>query len=251
VRGDVGSHGGGIVSSGEGRKADIERVRKAVIDELKVHPRIKDQGHEPDSLTRRTLADTLPELSAFGGKAFASVRAVLDWDHQLPSQYYLLRVLASYDQRDRERVEAVVEDRDEEIAETNLYPEFDLPDYGEIDASESYVAVLRAGTTTLEDFRFLSPWRKQVGPAIADTAIKTVTRSPSYQRAAASRRTDGLGGAVVIGWAPPCLAETENWAIEIWLLTEFDGHMGKARVFMVDPEAREVTREYETDVQLA
>ena len=28
-------------------------------------------------------------------------------------------------------------------------------------------------------------------------------------------------------------------------------HMGKARVFMVDPEARTITREYETDVQLA
>ena len=31
----------------------------------------------------------------------------------------------------------------------------------------------------------------------------------------------------------------------------FDGHTGKARVFMVDPERKEVTREYETDVQLA
>jgi hypothetical protein len=239
------------VSTGEGRKADIDRVKKAVVDELTVHPRIRDQGHEPDEDTRRKLSDVLPKLSAFGGKAFKSVRAVLDWDHQLPSQYYLLRILASYDDRDRERVDAVVDDRQEEIDETNLYPEFDLPDYGEIDASESYVAVLRAGTTTVEDFRFLSPWRKQVGPAIADVAIKTVTRSQNYQRAAASRRTDGLGGAVVIGWAPPCLAETENWAIEIWLLTEFDGHMGKARVFMVDPEARAITREYETDVQLA
>jgi len=239
------------VSTGEARKADIDRVKKAVVDELTVHPRIRDQGHEPDAETRRKLADVLPKLSAFGGKAFKSVRAVLDWDHQLPSQYYLLRILASYDDRDRERVDAVVEDRQEEIDETNLYPEFDLPDYGEIDASESYVAVLRAGTSSVEDFRFLSPWRKQVGPAIADVAIKTVTRSQSYQRAAASRRTDGLGGAVVIGWAPPCLAETENWAIEIWLLTEFDGHMGKARVFMVDPEARDITREYETDVQLA
>jgi hypothetical protein len=239
------------VSSGDDRVRDIERVRKAVIDELKVHPRIGDQGHMPDAATRRALADALPQISAFGGKGFASVRAIMDWDHQLPSQYYLLRVLASYDDRDRERVDAVIEDRDEEIVETNLYPEFDLPDYGEIDASESYVAVLRAGTTQIEDFRFLSHWRKQVGGVIADQAIKTVTRNPNYQRAAAARRTDGLGGAVVIGWAPPCLANSENWAIEIWLLTEFDGHTGKARVFMVDPERKEVTREYDTDVQLA
>jgi len=126
-----------------------------------------------------------------------------------------------------------------------------VPDYGEIDASESYVAVLRAGTTKLEDFRFLSTWRKQVGGTMADLAVKTVTRSPNYQRVAAARRTDGLGGAVVIGWAPPCLANSENWAVEIWLLTEFDGQTGKARVFMVDPERKEVTREYDTDVQLA
>ena len=32
------------------------------------------------------------------------------------------------------------------------------------------------------------------------------------------------------------MIETEGWAIEIWLLTEFDGHSGKARVFMVHGE---------------
>lgn len=239
------------MSSASDRQADIDLVRTAVTEHLKVHPRIKDQGHDPDAARRAELATTLPALSAFGERRFASVRAILDWDHQIPSQFYLLRVLASYDEKDRERVEASVEDRDEEIAETNLYPEFDLPDFGEIDANESYVAVLRAGSTKIEDFRFLSHWRKQVGGAIADVAIKTVTKNPNYQRAAAARRTDGLGGAVVIGWAPPCLANSDGWAIEIWLLTEFDGHAGKARVFMVDPERREVTREYETEVQLA
>lgn len=239
------------MSSATDRQADIEMVRTAVTDHLKVHPRIKDQGHDPDGALRAELATTLPPLSAFGGRQFASVCVILDWDHQLPSQFYLLRVLASYDENDRERVDASVEDRDEEIAEINLYPEFDLPDYGEIEANESYVAVLRAGSTKIEDFRFLSPWRKQVGGAIADAAIRAVTKNPSYVRAATARRTDGLGGPVVIGWAPPCLANSESWAIEIWLLTEFDGHAGKARVFMVDPDRKVVTREYDTDVQLA
>ncbi len=239
------------MSSGEDRQDDIALVRRAITHELKVHPRIVDQGHAPDAAALAQLVDALPALSAFGTKSFSSVAAILDWDHQLPSQFHLLRLLASYDKRDEERVRAVVEDRDDEITETNLYPEFDVPDYGEIDASESYVAVLRAGTTKLEDFRFLSTWRKQVGGTMADLAVKTVTRSPNYQRVAAARRTDGLGGAVVIGWAPPCLANSENWAVEIWLLTEFDGQTGKARVFMVDPERKEVTREYDTDVQLA
>ncbi len=239
------------MSTGEDRQDDIALVRRAISHELKVHPRVIDQGHGPDAAARAEIAATVPALSAFGTKSFLSVSAILDWDHQLPSGFLLLRVLASYDKRDQERVQAVVEDRDDEIAETNLYPEFDLPDYGEIDASESYVAVLRAGTTKVDDFRFLSSWRKQVGGAVADLAVKTVTRSANYQRAAASRRTDGLGGAVVIGWAPPCLANSENWAVEIWLLTEFDGQTGKARVFMVDAERKEITREYDTDVQLA
>jgi hypothetical protein len=62
---------------------------------------------------------------------------------------------------------------------------------------------------------------------------------------------EGLGAAVVVGWAPPCLAHSSSWAIEIWLITEFNGQSGKAHVFMVDSEAQKITREFETDVHLA
>lgn len=233
------------------RKPDKDVVRHALLHDLKVHVRITDQGHAPNEEARRRLATALPDLTAFGDNHFAHVRVLLDWDHQIPSEFVLLRILASYDRETAERVDAVIEDRDEEIDETNLYPEFDLPDYAEIEASESYVAVLRPGATQFEDFRFLSNWRKHVPPSVAELAVQTVRENPGYKRAAASRRTDGLGGPVVIGWAPPCMADTERWAIEIWLLTEFDGHTGKARVFMVDTKARRVTREFETDVQLA
>ena len=239
------------MSVGDDRKADIDLVRRTLLGDLKVHVRIVDQGHAPDESQLEALADELPDLSAFGEKKFAGVRVILDWDHQLPSQFNLLRILGCYDQSSLERVDAVLEDRDEDIAETNLYPEFDVPDYGEIEGSETYVAVLRPGATEFEDFRFLSGWRKQVRPDVAERAVKYVREHEGYQRAAAARRTEGLGGPVVIGWAPPCLADSDSWAIEIWLLTEFDGHSGKARVFMVDTERNEVTREFETDVQLA
>lgn len=233
------------------RERDAEMVRTALRDELKVHVRIKDQGKAPSEEQLRTLADTIPDVVAFGENAFAGVRAVLDWDHQIPSKYVLLRILASYRAGDLERLDAMIEDRDEEVAEGNLYPEFDVPDYGDIDASESYVALMTPGSVEIEDFRFMSTWRKQVRPAVADLAVETVKSTPSYQRAAAARSGDGLGGPVVIGWAPPCLANTSAWAVEIWLLTEFDGHQGKARVFMVDLESKSVTREFDTDVQLA
>jgi hypothetical protein len=233
------------------RERDAELVRTALRQELKVHVRIKDQGKAPTEDQLRALADTIPDVVAFGENSFAGVRAMLDWDHQIPSKYVLLRILASYRVGDLERLDAMLEDRDEEIAEGNLYPEFDVPDYGDIDASESYVALMTPGSIEIEDFRFMSTWRKQVRPAVADLAVDTVKSTPSYQRAAASRSGEGLGGPVVIGWAPPCLANTSAWAVEIWLLTEFDGHQGKARVFMVDLDSKSVTREFDTDVQLA
>lgn len=233
------------------RERDAEMVRKAVQHELTVHVRIRDQGKAPSEQQLEQIAETLPDVVAFGDNAFVGVRAVLDWDHQIPSKYALLRIIACYRELDLERLDAMLEDRDEEIAEGNLYPEFDVPDYGDLDGSESYVALLTPGSIEIEDFRFMSTWRKQVRPAVADLAVETVKSTPSYQRAAAARSGDGLGGPVVIGWAPPCLANTSTWAVEIWLLTEFDGHQGKARVFMVDLDAKTVTREFDTDVQLA
>jgi len=233
------------------RERDAQMVRDALRHELKVHVRLRDQGKAPTEEQLEQLAEAIPDVMAFGDNAFHGVRAMLDWDHQLPSKYALLRILACYRAVDLERLDALIEDRDEEIAEGNLYPEFDVPDYGDLDGSESYVALLTPGSVEIEDFRFMSTWRKQVRPAVADLAVETVKSTPSYQRAAAARSGDGLGGPVVIGWAPPCLANTTGWAVEIWLLTEFDGHQGKARVFMVDLEEKTVTREFDTDVQLA
>lgn len=239
------------MSRGSDREADAERVRTTVLNNLKVHVRLTDQGHNPSEEQLRALAASLPPLSAFSDHRFRSVRVVLDWDHQLPSQYVLLRIFGCYDDEADRHVERLLASRDAEIGEMNLYPEFDLPDYGEIEGSETYVGVLKPGTATFEDFRFLSGWRKQVEPFVADAAVRCVRAYEGYQKAAASRASEGLGGPVIIGWAPPCLAETEDWAIEIWLLTEFDGQTGKARVFMVDPANEKVTREFTTDVQLA
>jgi hypothetical protein len=46
------------------------------------------------------------------------------------------------------------------------------------------------------------------------------------------------------------LAHSSAWAVEIWLVVEFDGQVGKAKVFMVDSESLEVTREYLTEVHV-
>ena len=121
------------MSRGSDREADAERVRTTVLNNLKVHVRLTDQGHNPSEEQLRALAASLPPLSAFSDHRFRSVRVVLDWDHQLPSQYVLLRIFGCYDDEADRHVERLLASRDAEIGEMNLYPEFDLPDYGEIE----------------------------------------------------------------------------------------------------------------------
>ena len=85
---------------------------------------------------------------------------------------------------------------------------------------------------------------------LARAALSAVKQLESYQEAYRKRQNDALGSAVVVGWVPPCLAHSSAWAVEIWLVVEFDGQVGKARVFMVDSENLEITREYMTEVHV-
>jgi hypothetical protein len=240
-----------LVSTGPQRQADIDLVRRAIIDELKIHVRILDQGHVLEEAQRKRLADAVPDISAFDDHSFANVRAIFDWDHQIPSHFTLLRILCCYDEETTKRVDHAIAERDHMIETDNLYPEFDLPDYDDIEGNETYIAILRAGTLKLEDIRLISMWRRNVKAELAAAAITTVQQDARYQQASAARQAAGLGGPVVMGWAPPCLSTTEHWGIEVSLLTEFDGHRGRAWVFIVVPEENRVTRAYETDVQLA
>ncbi len=226
-----------------------ELVRQA-FEELRVHVRLREQGIGNDAAYAKKLLDTMPELVPFGSNQYVAVRAVLDWDHQLPSEYTLLRIYAAYSKHEARLLDTQIRGREQTIATDNVYPEFDLPDYGDLDASETYIAVLRPNHTEFEEFRFFSDWRKEVRPPIARAALSAVKGLESYQEAYRRRQNDALGSAVVVGWVPPCLAHSEAWAVEIWLVVEFDGQVGKAKVFMVDSESLEVTREYVTEVHV-
>ncbi len=225
-------------------------VRAALTQRLKVHPRVAQQGLAPTPEQRQRLAASLPNIVAFGDRHYAAVHVILDWDHQLPSQVMLLRFYLSYTDREAAEIDVSVRAVDREIDSGNLYPEFDVPDYGEIDASETYVCLVPPRTETISDLRFFSDWRKSVQPSLSRDAVSIVRAHTSYERSMRERSHDNLGPPVVIGWAPPCLAQSKHWAIEVWLLVDFDGHMGRAHVFMVDSKARTVTREYFTEVQI-
>ncbi len=223
---------------------------KQAFDELRIHARLLEQGVGTDIDYAGRLHDIIPVLSAFGSNQYAVIRAVLDWDHQIPSEYALLRIYAAYSKHEARLLDTQLRARDQAIALGNLHPEFDLPDFGELDSSETYIGVLRPGGADFEEFRFFSDWRKEVRPAVARAALSAVKQLESYQEAYRKRQNDALGSAVVVGWVPPCLAQSTAWAVEIWLVVEFDGQVGKARVFMVDSENLAITREYMTEVHV-
>ncbi len=216
-----------------------------------VHPRIHEQTLVGENADLSTLIAAVPRLRAFGDHHYAGVRAALDWDHQLPSEFALLRIYMAYEAEGLRHLDVQIQARTETIQRDNIYPEFDLPDYADLEADESYVGVVRPGNKDFEEFRFFAPWRKNVHAPTAQRAMKVIKKTESYVRAYRERANDALGSALVIGWAPPCLAKSENWAVEVWLVVDFDGQHGKAKVFMVDSETMVVTHEYDTDVHVA
>lgn len=224
-------------------------VEQAFTD-LRVHVRVLEQQVATTDEFRMKLHKSMPSLTPYGSNQYAAVRAVLDWDHQLPSDYMLLRIYTAYSRHEARLLDTQIRARDQAIATDNVYPEFDLPDYGDLDASETYIAVLRPDSHEFEEFRFFSDWRKEVRPPVARAALSAVKQLDSYQEAYRARQNDALGSAVVVGWVPPCLAQSKAWAVEIWLVVEFDGQVGKAKVFMVDSESLAVTREYLTEVHV-
>lgn len=229
---------------------DPSLVRGALVARLKVHPRLAQQGLAPTPDQRKRLAQALPDIIAFGDRRYAGAHAVLDWDHKLPSEAVLLRLYLSYTDREAGDVESSLRLRDREIEADNLYPEFDVPDFSEIDASETYVGLVRPKTWEVDELRFFSDWRKSVQQPVVRDVLAVVRSHAGYEKSMRERSHDNLGPPVVIGWAPPCLAHSKHWAVEVWLLVDFDGHMGRAHVFMVDSKARAVTREFFTEVQI-
>ena len=229
---------------------DPALVRTALLQRLKVHTRVAQQGLDPIPDVRKKLAASLPDILAFGDRRYAAAHVVLDWDHRLPSEAILLRLYLSYTDREAADVENSLKARDREIDAGNLYPEFDVPDYGEIDASETYVGLVRPKGQEVEELRFFSDWRKSVQQPVVRDVLAAVRGHAGYERSMRERSHDNLGPPVVIGWTPPCLANSKHWAVEVWLLVDFDGHMGRAHVFMVDSKLRTVTREFFTEVQI-
>lgn len=221
-----------------------------------LHPRISQQSLWPEERTNTLLAELSPTLVAFPGRQYEGVRIVVDWDHRLPSQTVSIRTYACYTQERLMQLDEEIAQLREKIKKDNLYPEFDLPDFNSISADEVYVQSIQiapeTGALEPEDVRFYSDWRRKVDPEVSQRVQKALEETESFQRASSNRQEDSqFAQAILVGWTPPCAARSENWALELWLVTHFQGRFGKARVFMVDTENLALSHSFDTEIQLA
>lgn len=219
------------------------------LERLATHVRVRDQGLALDGDALAKLVAGFPPLVPFGASDYIDVWAVLDWDHRLPSHQLLLRVFAIYDEARRRQLDDARRAIDEQIADDNLFPEFDLPDYGELAGDELYVASYDAKEQQLGDLVFSSPWRRQVPAAQLEATRDVLENSKAFTDAMTTRGDNGLGNAMLVGWVPPSMAKCERWALEFWLLMRFDGSTGEANVFVVDPDGGTIVRNYVAEVQ--
>jgi hypothetical protein len=198
-----------------------------------------------------TIAATLPTIVPFGSRSYADVQVAFDWDHRIPSRALLVRIFATWDAGSARHVRAALNAADAAIARDNLYPEFDLPDYSDVDAHEVYAGVLLPDGVEIADFQLVSDWRRQVPMEAAEPAVEAVARSSAFAALRTRPSPEGLGSPTVAGWAPPFAAGGDRWAVEVWVVTQFDGREGRARAFYVDPIDGTITREDETQLRLA
>ena len=230
----------------EKQKLQTQRLRAS----HHIHVRLQDQGISEDSDEFATILEKLPLLIPFGTNQFDSLTAVIDWDHHLPTKYVSARVLASYTEHETRLLTTQIRARSQTIERDNLFPEFDVPDFEDLPASERYHFIFNRESLEILDTRFESAWRKKVQNEDLNDALNILAEHQPFQRANAQRRSENLGGPIVMGWSPPLMSDSEAWTLEFWLVTQFDGQHGTALVCMVNIKDEVVVKTYMTEVSI-
>jgi hypothetical protein len=196
------------------------------------------QQNIADGEARRVLDAAMPRLTPFRDHEVHSIVAALDWDHRLPSKALTLRLHVCYEEATRRRFEQALSRRRAEIAERDLFPEFDVPDFAGLPADEAYDVELTS-ELGIEAMRLTSPWRREVAEDDAGRAVVAVRGSQQFAevRRAEPTRPANLGDLEAVAWTPPCESGQQRWTLDVWWLTSFDGRIGKGWSFLVDLSA--------------
>jgi hypothetical protein len=219
-------------------------LRDLLRADLRVHPRLAQQGlfAQPDARAR--IAAAIPPLVPFGDSEYTGGLWVMDWDHRLPSRHAILRLYAYYGTARQRELEEAYAQRTREIASDDLFPEFDVPDYAALPADEAYEAETDLGGSPAR-LRLVSEWRRQIQPHASSRAIDIVRGSTPFRelRGQGRVRPAGLGDLEPAEWSPPCESGHVRWALDVWYLLTFNGMVGEGRAFLVDLVDKQVVRE--------
>ena len=166
---------------------------------------------------------------------------LLDWDHRLPSRELVLRLYAYYSEESRQLGLRSLADRDAQIEREDLFPEFDVPDYGGLFADEAYETELSLEGEA-KKFRLVSDWRREVESGVSRRAEEIARASTAFRELASQvrARPPGLGDLEAAEWAPPSESGHNRWGIDVWYLRSFNGMVGEGTAFLVDLDENRV-----------
>ncbi len=215
-------------------------LRPFVAEEIRLHPRVAYQGLFAGAEASARIAAAMPPLPCFRSE-YAGAITVIDWDHRLPSQALALRIFAYYSEETFEAGAEAFDDRLEQIAERDRYPEFDVPDFDALPADEAYEIELTA-SGTVGRARLTSAWRRTIASSDAAAAVKLASQSAEFQKlvSGSPQRPSYLGDLEAVSWTPPCESQHERWTLDVWYLLAFDGRIGSGRSFLIDLGQSEV-----------
>jgi hypothetical protein len=215
-------------------------LRPFVAEEIRLHPRIAYQGLLSEEGAATRVAAALPPLARFRHDYVGAI-SIVDWDHRLPSQNLVLRVYGYYGEDTLDAGYEAFDDRLEQIAERDKYPEFDVPDFDGLAADEAYEIEL-SPTGQIGRCRLTSAWRRTVASRDAALAVQLVQQCDEYQKLVASSpsRPTYLGDLEAVSWTPPCESDHPRWTLDVWYLLAFDGRIGSGRSFLSDLETKQI-----------
>lgn len=219
-------------------------LREELKHGVKFHPRIVVQDLFKHPVALQKIASALPAFMPFKGKAYKAAMWVLDWDHRIPSRDYVVRLYAFYSAQGKAIGELSFADRFAQVEREDLFPEFDVSDFGGLAADEVYEAEGPIGGD-LKSFRLVSEWRREIDPKSARKAEQIARSSHNFKEVASETRArpPGLGDLEAAEWCPPSESGHGRWGVDVWYLRAFNGMVGEGTAFLVDLDDEKVVRQ--------